>query len=101
MKIFSLIFIGLILTFATNHSADAQSYTRSSVNQGVNNKSSVKVKSSQQAAQLVKNRLGGKILKVSKQNVNGQIGYKVKLLKKNGHVVSVLVDAYSGRIIGG
>jgi len=97
VKIFSFIFIGLTLTFAAITNANAQGIARSPANQTVK----LKVHSSQQAAQLVKNRFGGKVLKVSKQKVNGHSGYKVKLLKKSGHVVSVLVDAQSGRIIGG
>ncbi|WDE10565.1 PepSY domain-containing protein [Thalassomonas haliotis] len=62
-------------------------------------KSSRKI-SQQQAAQKVKNRYGGKVLKVQSSKVNGQSGYKVKLLKKDGHIISVLVDGHSGKIKG-
>ncbi|WDE08173.1 PepSY domain-containing protein [Thalassomonas viridans] len=62
-------------------------------------KSSRKI-SQQQAAQKVKNRYGGKVLKVQSSKVNGQAGYKVKLLKKDGHIISVLVDGHSGKIKG-
>ncbi|WP_044832120.1 PepSY domain-containing protein [Thalassomonas actiniarum] len=64
-----------------------------------NKKSSRKI-SQQQAAQKVKNRYGGKVLKVQSSKVNGQAGYKVKLLKKDGHIISVLVDGSSGKIKG-
>ncbi|NQY34752.1 MAG: PepSY domain-containing protein [Alteromonadaceae bacterium] len=60
----------------------------------------LKVRSSQQAAKLVKQRYGGKVLKVSKKNVNGHSGYKVKLIKSNGHVVTIIVDAQTGRLSG-
>ncbi|MGV2871808.1 PepSY domain-containing protein [Colwellia sp. E150_009] len=60
-------------------------------------KQQLKVQSSQQAAQMAKARLGGKVLKVQKQNT----GYRVKLIKDNGYIVSVFVDARSGRVSGG
>lgn len=56
------------------------------------------IANSQQAARLVKGRFGGKILKVQRTKVNGNPGYKVKLLKDNGHVISVKVDATTGKI---
>jgi len=56
------------------------------------------VKSAQQAARLVKNRFGGKILKVNRRKNNGRIGFRVKFIKKDGRIRSVLVDAHSGRI---
>ncbi len=60
-------------------------------------KGQLRVKSSKQAAQLVKGRFGGKVLKVKKQ----KSGYRVKLIKANGHIVSVYVDAKTGRMSGG
>lgn len=57
----------------------------------------LKVSNSSQAAKIVKNRTGGKVLKV--QN-SGKSGYKVKVMKKNGHIVSLKVDAKSGKIKG-
>lgn len=59
-----------------------------------------KVSNAQQAARLVKKRTGGKVLKVERAKVNGNPGYKVKVLKNNGHVVSMKVDAITGRISG-
>ena len=56
--------------------------------------------SAQQAARLVKNKFGGKVLKVSNSGAKSNPSYRVKLLKDNGHVISVHVDAKSGRISG-
>ena len=56
--------------------------------------------SAQQAAKIVKRRFSGKVLKVSKQKVAGHPAYKVKLIKDNGHIIYVLVDARSGKIKG-
>jgi len=64
------------------------------------NKSRLKVTSAQQAAQKVTSRYGGKVLKVRKKKVNGGPGYKVKLLKDNGQIISVTVNATSGRVKG-
>ena len=55
------------------------------------------VNSSQQAAQMAKGRFGGKVLKVQKQ----KSGYRVKLIKTDGNIISVVVDAKTGRISGG
>jgi len=55
------------------------------------------VRSSKQAAQMAKGRFGGKVLRVQKQ----KSGYRIKLIKTDGHIVSVYVDAKTGRISGG
>ncbi|PKI14933.1 hypothetical protein CXF71_13860 [Colwellia sp. 12G3] len=55
-----------------------------------------KVTSSKQAAKIVQKQYGGKVLKVNKQKNNG--GYKVKIVKPNGQVVSKKVDAKTGKI---
>ncbi len=62
---------------------------------GKNN--SLKVSNASQAAKIVKQRTGGKVLKVKG---NGKSGYKVKVMKKSGHIVSLKVDAKSGKIKG-
>jgi starvation-inducible outer membrane lipoprotein len=59
-------------------------------------KQQVRVKNAKQAAQLAQSRFGGKVLKVQAQ----KSGYRVKLIKKNGHIIAVFVDANSGRISG-
>lgn len=61
-----------------------------------NAKQQVLVKNKSQAAQMAQRRFGGKVLKVNKQNLD----YRVKLIKKNGHVISVVVNAKSGNISG-
>ena len=52
--------------------------------------------SSQQAARIVQSRYGGKILKVQKVSN----GYKVKIVKPNGQVMSKKVNASTGQIVG-
>ena len=60
-------------------------------------KQQLRVNSSKQGAQMAKGRFGGKVLKVQKQ----KSGYRVKLIKTDGHIISVYVDAKTGRISGG
>ena len=60
-------------------------------------KQQLRVNSNQQAAQIAQSRFGGKVLKVQKQ----KSGYRVKLIKTDGHIISVYVDAKSGRVSGG
>lgn len=57
----------------------------------------LRINNSQQAAQVVQRRYGGKVLRVQKQNAS----YRVKLIKVNGHIISVVVNAKTGRISGG
>ena len=56
--------------------------------------------SAQQAARIVKRKYGGKVLKVNASGSKSNPSYRVKLLKDNGHVISVNVDAKSGRVSG-
>ncbi|GLX86106.1 hypothetical protein tloyanaT_23590 [Thalassotalea loyana] len=56
------------------------------------------VKNANQAAQIVKSRYGGKVLKVNSSKGKGSKVYKVKLIKKNGKVVNVSVFADTGRV---
>ncbi len=79
-------------------SVELQAYQPVMYAQAKANHNQLKVTSASQAAHLVKSRLGGKVLKVSKSK--GNTGYRVKLVKKNGHVVSVFVDAKTGKIKG-
>lgn len=60
-------------------------------------KQQLRVTSSQQAAQMAKSRFGGKVLKVKKQKSS----YRIKLIKNNGHIISVSVDAKTGNVSGG
>jgi uncharacterized membrane protein YkoI len=56
--------------------------------------------SAQQAARIVKNKFGGKVLKVHNRGSKKSPSYRVKLLKDNGHVISVNVDGRSGQVSG-
>ena len=60
-------------------------------------KQQLRVKNSRQAANIAKSRFGGKVLKVQKKNS----GYRVKLIKTDGHIVSIYIDARSGQVSGG
>lgn len=80
-------------TFAQGHFGAVVSTMKA--NQ-LSSKQQLRVKSAQQAARLAQSRFGGKVLKVQTQ----KSGYRVKLIKKNGHIIAVFVDAKSGRISG-
>ena len=56
--------------------------------------------SSQQAAQIVKSRFGGKVLKVTRSKSSNRTTYRVKIVKSDGHVFTVSVDGNTGRIKG-
>jgi len=73
------------------------SHNINTINANQQTKHQLRVNSSQQAAQMVKSRMGGKVLKVQKQKSS----YRVKLIKTNGHIVSLTIDAKTGRISGG
>ncbi len=55
------------------------------------------VNSHKKAANIAKARLGGKVLKVSTK----KSAYRVKLIKADGHIVTVSVDRKTGKITGG
>lgn len=54
--------------------------------------------SAKQAANIVKQKYGGKVLNVT--TLKDKSGYKVKLLKDNGHIISVFVNGKTGKIKG-
>lgn len=56
------------------------------------------IKNSQHAAKIVRLRYGGKILKANKKVSNGRVVYRVKVLKKDGKIISVQVDGHNGRV---
>ena len=60
----------------------------------------LKVNSSAQAVQLVKRQYQGKVLKAQSAKTNGQSGYRVKMISREGRVFYVFVDAQSGSISG-
>jgi uncharacterized membrane protein YkoI len=91
MRLFSFILFVIVVSFSHINMVVADNH-KSKISQ-----SNLRVKSSQQAAQLVKGRFGGKVLKVKK---SGQTYYRVKLVKKDGHVLSILVNAKTGQLTG-
>lgn len=89
----------LVFLFIATLSIDAmaQGTGVSASNMQKNNQQQLKVKSSKDAAKLAKSRFGGKVLKVE----NKKSGYRVKLIKTDGHIISIYVDAKTGKINGG
>ncbi|MFT6926404.1 MAG: putative membrane protein YkoI [Psychromonas sp.] len=65
-----------------------------------NESSKLQINNSAQAVQLVKRQYQGKVLKAQASKVNGQAGYKVKMISKGGQVFYLFVDAQSGSING-
>jgi uncharacterized membrane protein YkoI len=102
MKFVLSLIIILFTTYMVTHSAQvvAQGSLAATISTMKTNQQSskqqIRVKSTNQAAQLAKRRFGGKVLKVQAQ----KSGYRVKLIKKDGHIIAVFVDAKSGRISG-
>ncbi|XQW86110.1 PepSY domain-containing protein [Thalassotalea piscium] len=87
--------LGIIILFVSNIPlAMANNIGLTTLNYQSDSDSNKTVKSSQQAASLVKKQYGGKVLRVNKQKSD----YNVKLLKPNGHVVSKKVNAKTGQI---
>lgn len=61
-------------------------------------KQAYKVKSRQQATKMIKKAYRAKVVSVSSATVNGNSGYKAKLLDTNGTVFYVYIDAVSGQM---
>ena len=59
---------------------------------------SLKVTSRKQATAMVKARYKAKVLSVNSSQVNGNPGYRAKLLSDNGTVFYVSIDAKTGRM---
>jgi len=53
----------------------------------------------QDAAKIAKQGQPGRVLKVKKVDLKNRSAYKVKVLRPNGDVKSVLVDPESGKVI--
>lgn len=58
----------------------------------------LKVKNRRQAMAMAKASYKAKVLSVASSSVNGNPGYKVKLLSNDGTVFYVLIDAKSGQM---
>ncbi|MCE9678131.1 PepSY domain-containing protein [Shewanella sp. AS1] len=61
-------------------------------------KSRLKIKNRQQATQTVKDRYPGKVLSVQSTRINGNPGYRAKILSDDGVIFYVTIDAASGRV---
>ncbi len=94
LYLYTALSLALCLTLAT--SAMASPNTARTIGNS-NHQQPLVVTSSKQAARLVQAHFGGKVLKVQASK-KGQLGYKVKLIKANGNVISVWVDAKTGRL---
>lgn len=57
-----------------------------------------KVKNRQQATQMLKKRYSAKVINVQSAKVNGNPGYKAKLLTNDGIVFYVYIDAVTGQM---
>jgi uncharacterized membrane protein YkoI len=57
----------------------------------------LKVRSRQQATQMIKGQYKAKVLSVLTARVNGNPGYKAKLLSRDGVVFYVYIDATTGK----
>jgi uncharacterized membrane protein YkoI len=66
---------------------------------GPNKQSELAIKNPQQAMQRVRSQFQAKVLTIQSSQVNGNPGYRVKLLTKNGEVFYVLVDAKTGAVM--
>ena len=65
---------------------------------GPNNQSDLAIRTPQQAMQRVRSQYQAKVLTIQASQVNGNPGYRVKLLTDQGEVFYVLVDAKTGAI---
>lgn len=104
LSIILLLFTALTTTLPAHTFAQGSfaTFTTVKVNQQSgqqSNKQQVPVKNATQAAQIAQRRFGGKVLKVFKVQAK-KTGYRVKLIKKNGHIIVVFVDGKTGRISG-
>lgn len=92
-----LIFLFAITMFTCAIAQGSVVSVTSTIKNNQHAKMQLRVKSGKQAAQMARSRFGGKVLKIKKQ----KSGYRVKLIKTDGHIISTYVDAKTGRISGG
>ncbi|MBB1268136.1 PepSY domain-containing protein [Shewanella sp. SR44-3] len=65
---------------------------------GPSNSADLAIRTPQQAMQRVRSQYQAKVLTIQASQVNGNPGYRVKLLTAQGEVFYVLVDAKTGAI---
>ncbi|QSX29814.1 PepSY domain-containing protein [Shewanella cyperi] len=58
----------------------------------------LRVRSPEQAASMASGRYPGKVLKVGRSTVNGNPGYRIKMVTNDGKVFYVAVDAVTGSV---
>ncbi|NMP31216.1 PepSY domain-containing protein [Thalassotalea sp. M1531] len=92
MKNLALVCVVISLLSVASYSANTAPYADKKQNSQKHKKSI----SAGQAASMVKAKFGGKVLKVQSSGN----GYRVKILKPDGRIISVFVDGVSGRIRG-
>ena len=101
MKMASMLTLIVCLLFSLTATASNVQLSTISARSTAGQSSTVnnlKVRSREQAMQLVKRQYQGKVLKVQSSRINGNPGYQVKLLSKKGAVFYVFVDARTGRV---
>jgi uncharacterized membrane protein YkoI len=94
-RILLTILLGACLQLAAPGTAMAQAYAQMN-NQG--QQQGLKVTSGDQAAGMAAGRYPGRVLKVSRSQVGGNPGYRVKMVSNDGKVFYVSVDARTGRV---
>lgn len=90
-----ILFSSFLISFSSDIAAQGKSSSAKATSQQ-SGKQQLKVRSTNQAAQMAKGRYGGKVLKVQTKNT----GYRVKLIKSDGNIISVFVNAKSGQVSG-
>jgi uncharacterized membrane protein YkoI len=100
---FCVISMDLVCTSSVMAHADgASTYAYSQINftqhPGPNSQSDLAIRTPQQAMQRVRSQYQAKVLTIQTSQVNGNPGYRVKLLTDQGEVFYVLVDAKTGAI---
>ncbi|MBU2892628.1 PepSY domain-containing protein [Colwellia sp. D2M02] len=93
MKLVSFFYVVFIATFLFFSAPSSAFYQQG----GQSSKPAI---SSQQAAQIVKGRFGGKVLKVTRSKSSNNPVYRVKIVKGDGHIITVIVDGNTGKIKG-
>lgn len=82
------------LSFANSRSDERQSYEQ----QEQQTQPRARITSSQAAA-IVQQQYGGKVMNVQARQINGGIVYSVKILQSSGHMRTVNVDGQSGALL--
>jgi uncharacterized membrane protein YkoI len=87
-----------VMAHAHGASTYAYSQVRLTQQPGPNSQSDLAIRTPQQAMQRVRSQYQAKVLTIQASQVNGNPGYRVKLLTDQGEVFYVLVDAKTGAI---